>query len=88
MDAAQRKYSGKCLYHLCDTHSTPNCNIKRECDKLLSDKKSSSSTTPPLGQLRHITEYCHEDAADNDDCDIVTDDVCNDTYDASLLYFA
>jgi len=88
LDAAQCKYSGKCLYHLCDTHSTPNCNIKCEFDKLLSNKKSSSSPTPPLGQLRHITEDCHEDAVDNDDWDIVTDDVCNDTNDASLQYFA
>ncbi len=33
LDTEQRKYSGKCIYHLCDNHSTSNCNIKLECDK-------------------------------------------------------
>jgi hypothetical protein len=49
-----------CLSPLSDNHSTSNCNIKLECDKLLSDKKPSSATTITPGQLCHITEEKYE----------------------------
>jgi hypothetical protein len=81
IDAEQRKYAGKCIYHLCDNHPTSNCNIKHECDKLISDKK-------PAGQLRHIMEEQYADASDDALVDIVSEDISNDTNEASLHYFA
>jgi len=88
IDAEQRKYSGKCVYDLCNNHSTSNCNIKLEYDKLLSDKKPSSATTITPGQLRHITEEQYEDAIDEATTDIVSEDISNYTNEASLHYFA
>jgi hypothetical protein len=40
----QRKHSGKCIYHLSKSHPTADCNIKKECEKLLMDKKDMVST--------------------------------------------
>jgi hypothetical protein len=31
----QQKYSGRCIYHLTKSHTTEDCNIKKECDKVL-----------------------------------------------------
>jgi hypothetical protein len=88
IEAEQRKHSGKCIYHLSDTHQTPNCNIKKECDKILSEKQTPNATTSSSGQLRHITEDSFEDAVDTDVCEnIVTDAFCNDTNEESLQYF-
>jgi hypothetical protein len=84
--AEQQKHLGKCIYHLCDNHSTDNCNIKRECDKNLGNKQSSPPTAT-AGQLRHITEECFEDAVDNDACDDVDEDICKNTNEESLQYF-
>jgi hypothetical protein len=89
IETEQRKHSGKCIYHLSDTHQTSNCNVKKECDKLLSEKQVSNSTTSSTGQLRHITEESFEDAVEPDDCgDNDHDVLCNDTNEDSLQYFA
>jgi hypothetical protein len=86
----QRKHSEKCIYHLSKSHPTADCNVKKECDKLLMDKKDMVSTpsTNSSGQLRHITEETFEDAVSDTITD-GNDDVCsNDTNEADLLYFA
>jgi hypothetical protein len=91
LDIEQRKHVGKRIYHLCDNHPTATCNVKRECDALLAERKSSLSTGSNQGQLRHITVECYEDAVEDDhrdvDCHNETNDT-NDTNDASLHYFS
>jgi hypothetical protein len=37
IEAEQRKHSGKCIFHLTKSHPTEECNVKKECDKLLPD---------------------------------------------------
>lgn len=88
IDAEQRKHPGKCIYHLCDNHSTVNCNVKLECDKGTQDKRSSGPISSASGQLRHITEEHYEDAIDDVPNDPVSEELSNDTSDASLQYFA
>ena len=89
MDTEQQKHVGKCIYHLCDNHSTLNCNVKKDCEKLLTAKTSSSSSSAGNAHLRHITEELFEDAITSDTEDIVTSDaLSNDTNEASLHYFA
>ena len=56
LEAEQLKYAGKCVYHLTKNHQTPNCYIKKECEKLVANKKSNvptpgSSTSASQGQL-------------------------------------
>ena len=70
IEAEQEKHQGKCLYHLTKSHQTPNCAVKRECDRLLASKQSSGSPTSAssAGQLRHITEEsCDEHVDDTSD---------------------
>jgi hypothetical protein len=94
LDSEQRKYPGRCIYHLSKTHGTADCHVKKECDKLLSAKKSSSptngsSTAQMSGQLRHMTEDLFEDAVELEESkDESIDIVDNDTNDSDLLYFA
>jgi hypothetical protein len=56
IEAEQRKHLGKCIFHLTKSHSTDECNVKKECDKLLVDHKngtsSSSQNAGSTGQLR------------------------------------
>jgi hypothetical protein len=53
-------HPGKCIFHLTASHQTPSCDVKKECDKLLQAKKSSSTASPSstltTGQLHPITE--------------------------------
>jgi len=84
----QNKYPGKCIYHLSSTHSTTNCNVRKECDKLLSANKpsaSSGSTSGVHGQLRHLTEETFEDAIETETKDDPHES--NDTNESDLLYF-
>jgi hypothetical protein len=70
IEAEQEKHQGKCLYHLTKSHQTPNCAVKKECDRLLASKQSSGSPTSAssAGQLRHITEEsCDEHVDDTSD---------------------
>jgi hypothetical protein len=62
--------------------------VKKECDKFLSNKKTSpSSSSAPVsgGTLRHITEDVYEDAIADDTVDVSPED--NDTNGESLFYF-
>jgi hypothetical protein len=89
LEVEQQKYSGRCIYHLCDNHLTQNCNVKRECEKLLTTKKSSPSPLAQTGQLRHISKESLDDDIVSDSNDaFVSEDMTNDTNEASLYYFA
>jgi hypothetical protein len=97
IESEQQKFSGRCLYHLTKTHSTADCHVKKECDRLISSKtrtstasgSQSSTKISSTGQLRHMTEDNFEDAVELDDSkDESFDDVDNDTNDSDLLYFA
>jgi len=88
LDAEIKKYAGKCVYHLCDNHPTSSCNVKRECDKLIADKGSTSQASSATGQLRHISEETFEDAVELSTSEVDLDDFANDTNEESLHYFA
>jgi len=96
IDSEQKRYPGRCLYHLTKTHSSDDCHIKKECDKVLAAKKSNSNTSvatgsqsgTTTGQLRHLTEEAFEDAIDLDPKDESYDTISNDTNGVDLLYFA
>jgi hypothetical protein len=92
IEQEQKKYPDKCIFHLSKSHLTADCNVKKECDKLIHSKKSSSISSDhavKTGTLRHITEEIFEDAADVVDSDSNTNEVPdNDTNEDSLLYFA
>jgi hypothetical protein len=88
----QKKYPDKCIFHLSKSHPSADCNVKKECDKLIHSKKSSSISsdqTVKTGTLCHITEEIFEDAAEVVVSDSHTDEVPdNDTNKDALLYFA
>jgi len=93
IEAEQCRHPGKCIFHLTKSHQTSNCDVKKECDKLLQSKKSSSSTNQSSshhnGQLRHITEE-HEAVSDVlDESSVVSnEETPNDTNDDLLIYFS
>jgi hypothetical protein len=65
--------------------------VKKECDKIVADRKNNSSSTQNAGssgRLRNLKEEIFEDAISEDipvDC---IDDSTNDTNEDELLYFA
>jgi hypothetical protein len=61
MTVAQKLHVGKCLYHLTKSHATQDCFIKKDCEKLLAEKKDGVTTQSATGHLRHITEQDLED---------------------------
>jgi hypothetical protein len=91
IEAEQAKYPGKCIYHHSKTHPTPQCDVKKECDKLLLVKKSSGSNSSNNqqvhGQLRHITEEVSQMDDPEDSEDVSDEDIHNDTNEAALSYF-
>jgi len=85
----QRKHTGKCIYHLLKSHATEDCHIKKECEKAINEKKTSSSETPTsatTGRLRHLTEE-PEDIEVEDNSDVLPDPPSNDTNEDDLMYF-
>jgi hypothetical protein len=87
----QRKHSGKCIYHLSKSHPTADCNVKKECDIMLADRKNNSSSTQNAsssGQLRNLKEEIFEDAISEDVPVDLIDDSTNDTNEDELIYFA
>jgi len=88
LESEQQKYVGKCIYHLCETHSTMNCNVKRECEKLLATKTSALSSSAETGQLHYITDELFEDATSESEDVVDSAVLTNDTNEASLHYFA
>ena len=95
LELEQRKYPGRCIYHLSKTHSTSDCHIKIECDRRGTSQRSGpgnatfgTQSSASTGQLRHITEEVFEDAIDEDSKDECLDETANDTNEVDLLYFA
>jgi hypothetical protein len=95
IEQEQQKHLDKCIFHLTKSHSTEDCNLKRECDKIIQARKKSGPTqggqqSNSTGQLRHLTEEIFEDAAQPDDPLLIDDDISssNDTNEESLYYFA
>jgi hypothetical protein len=75
---------------LSKSHPTADCNVKKECFKLIHSRKSnsiSSDLTITTGALCHITEDCFVDAI-GDEVEDSSEDVPNDTNEASLHYFS
>jgi hypothetical protein len=88
IEAKQRKHPGKCIYHLTKSHPTTDCNVKKECDKLLAGNKDSSTTSVSSGQLRNVKEDMFEDAVSDDIEDVLPETPSNDTNKDDLYYFA
>jgi len=92
IEAAQKSFSGQCLYHLSKAHQTPNCFVKKECDKSLLETKNGSSSASPStlqsGNLRHITDDIIDDVPEDELLDEECEDNSNDTNEAVLAYFA
>jgi len=91
---AEQKKCGEhcCVYHLSDTHPTAQCSIKKECDRILAQRKKSdnnrSSTSGSTGQLRNITEETMEDVVETDPSDMMPEPEHNDTNEIDLFYYA
>ncbi len=77
-----------CLFHLSKSHPTADCNVKKECEKLLAEQKAknSSATASTTGRLRHIQEDIFEDVLDDSLPEVEQEP--NDTNDELLHYFA
>jgi hypothetical protein len=89
LETEQKKHSGKCVYHLCDNHPTSTCNVKLECNKILSEKQQNPMLgSSSSGHLHHITGELYEDAVDTESNDVESEYMTNDTNEASLHYFA
>jgi hypothetical protein len=96
IEAEQNKHPHKCIYHLSKTHPTEECSVKKECDKLIANRKITGNSTNgstqsnTSGQLRHITEEISQDVEpDDEDIDVSNeDDIHNDTNEAVLSYFS
>jgi len=90
LEAEQNKHSGKCIYHLSKSHLKENCHVKKECDALVAGCSTSNhcslASALTTGQLWHLTEDCFVDAI-GDQVEDSSEDVTNDTNEASLHYF-
>lgn len=56
IESEQKRHPGKCIYHLSKSHSTAECSVKKECEKLIAEKKDgATSTLSPIasGHLRN-----------------------------------
>jgi hypothetical protein len=90
----QKRFPDKCIYHLPKSHPTDECNIKKECTKLLQAGKSSNgsqSSGTSTGQLRHISEEVFEDAVFVPVTEVESDSLpasTNITNEDDLQYFA
>jgi hypothetical protein len=91
LEAEQCKHPGKCIYHLSKTHPTIQCDVKKECEKLLLAQKSSgnnqSTSQASQGQLRHITEEVFQEEDVEESEDVSSEEIHNDTNEAVLNYF-
>lgn len=87
IDYIHRLHPDKCIFHLTKSHPTCDCHVKKEYDKFLSNKKSSSTSsgTDSTDNLRQIMEDVYEDALADDALEVSHED--NDTNEDSLIYF-
>jgi hypothetical protein len=94
IEAEQCCHPGKCIFHLTKSHQTSNCDLKKECDKIVQSKRSSSSASTSFpngtGQLCHLTEESadKETIDEADEPSIDSSDEPNDTNDDLLTYFS
>jgi hypothetical protein len=94
IEAEQWKHSDKCIYHLSTSHSTDECNVKKECKRLLAGKKNAvsapvpTSSNSPAGHLHNLKEEVFEDAVDEDVVELLPESPSKDTNDADLYYFS
>ncbi len=78
------------------SHSTADCQVKKECNKILAAQQINSSNAVTsgsqsgvsTGQLRHLTEEAFEDALELEIKDESDDVTSNDTNEVDLLYFS
>jgi hypothetical protein len=58
LEAEQKEDTEKCIYHLSDSHATEECNIKKECDRLIAQRLTSvtNKSSQSSGQLRNVKE--------------------------------
>jgi len=100
----QKKYPDQCIFHLTKSHPTEDCNIKRECDKIILARQKSITTqggsnthsltqggqSTSSGHLRLITEEEFLDAEMHAEPSSVdtTEVEGNDTKEVDLFYFA
>jgi len=81
---------------LTKSHSTADCQVKKECNKILAAQQINSSNAVTsgsqsgvsTGQLRHLTEEAFEDALELEIKDESDDVTSNDTNEVDLLYFS
>jgi hypothetical protein len=69
IESEQKKHPDKCIYHLSKSHPTAECSVKKECDKILANRKDSNGPTlltGSSGHLRHVKEEVFEDAVSED----------------------
>jgi hypothetical protein len=91
IEMEQNHHPGKCIYHLSKSYLTEDCNVQKECLKLLATSKGNTKpvSSSTMGQLHHIQEETFEDAV-SEDLPVVDTlvDCSNDTKEDSLYYFA
>jgi hypothetical protein len=94
IEVEQGRHPGKCIFHLTKSHQTSNGDLKKECDKVLQSKHTSTSASTSFssstGQLRHIIEEPEDkDVSDEpDEPNVDSSDEHNDTNDDLLTYFS
>jgi len=89
IEGEQRKHPGNCTFHLSKSHPTHDCNVKKDCEKLVKQKKfpNSSSSSIPSDQLQNLKEEIFEDAVADVSHDVVPDSGSNDTNEDKLNMF-
>jgi hypothetical protein len=56
IEAEQHRVPGKCIYHLSKTHPTCSCFVKKECEKLIAEKKDGPNSQG--GHLYLLQIFC------------------------------
>jgi len=91
IETEQKRYAGKCIYHLSSSHCTDDCHIKKACDQQRSEKHQpgvSTSGSAVTGKLRNLKEEGSEDKSPEALSKTLLDTTSNDTNEADLYYFA
>jgi len=85
IEKEQSKHPEMCIFHLTKSHSTDDCQVKKDCEKQLAEQQSKTSTSlQPSGRLRHIQDDLFEDAVVDSVSEVEQDS--NDTNEAGLNY--
>jgi hypothetical protein len=73
-------------HHLSDTHPTESCSIKKECDRIIA-QRSTTTTSQSSGHLRNVKEDLLDEQVHEELTDMLPESDSNDTNDAELFYF-